>query len=528
MRRRYSRSITKDLEFIVANKVTHIVNCAGREIRNYWESLGIQYLTFFWIDSESQVILDERDQAVDRFFGFIEEGARTGNSVLVCSVRGQNRACFVLIAYAMKKFRWSAVKALEFINSRVLDMEIRPSFIQQLTAYETRLNSRGLGPTTSKWSEVSDKTTNAFENEELLLRNTYLNAQMGPFADFSLGKAGTRVSKVRWADEAVAQPLAVPIAAAAADGRSAALTVCMPRERQLADSRNVIGAAKSEPIKTDSQENANEDGEAKAISSNVQAIPAEVNNQDKIKIIIQPKHNNFMEENEITKNIEGDSRAEKPIVTQVISQSNVNNFIINNPVKVEFIGLSPAKNQLVPEIKIHLQKPVNPCPGFSAIRKIIAEKSTPSRPFSAVIRRESPKVKEKGGVSRERRSAAKNLALDQSLKGSLIACVKKGTPDRVRMKQFTNGPIKANLRIPLKGGAEDQVGGALKVVRKSKKAKKRTESPSSCLKHIVAASFKRAPARNINSRQLLKSAITYPAVMRGLSPGNGKVEGGNK
>eukprot|EP00826_Nyctotherus_ovalis_P007977 TRINITY_DN12062_c0_g2_i8.p1 TRINITY_DN12062_c0_g2~~TRINITY_DN12062_c0_g2_i8.p1 ORF type:complete len:432 (+),score=68.91 TRINITY_DN12062_c0_g2_i8:526-1821(+) len=424
----------------------------------------------------------------------------------------------------MKKYHWSAVKALEFINSRVLDMEIRPSFIQQLTAYETRLNSRGLGPMTFKWSEVSDKTTNAFENEELLLRNTYLNAQMGPFADFSIGKAETRAAKVKWADEAIRQPLATSIGPAAAGGKSAVQTVCMPRERQLADSRNVIGAAKSEPIKADAQETANEDSEAKVISSNVQAIPAEVNNQDKIKIIIQPKYNNFMEGNEITKNTEGDRKIDKPVVTQVISQSNVNNFIINNPAKVEFIGLSPAKNQVAPEIKIHIQKPVNPCPGFSAIRKIIAEKSTPSRPFSAVIRRESPKVKEKGGVSRERRSAAKNIALDQSLKGSLVACVKKGTPDRTRMKQFTNGPIKANFKIPLKGGVEDQIGGALKIARKSRKVKKRMESPSNCLKNIVTTSFKKTPARNMNSRQILKSAITYPAMMRGLSPGNNKAE----
>ena len=78
-------------------------------------------------------------------------------------------------------------------------MEIRPNFIHQLTAYENRLVSQGIGPKTSKWTEVNDKT-NEFENEELLLRNTYLNAQMGPFADFSVGQATNKPIKVKWQD----------------------------------------------------------------------------------------------------------------------------------------------------------------------------------------------------------------------------------------------------------------------------------------------------------------------------------------
>lgn len=43
----------QDLEFIVANKVTRIVNCAARQIPNHWESIGIKYLSYYWNDSES-------------------------------------------------------------------------------------------------------------------------------------------------------------------------------------------------------------------------------------------------------------------------------------------------------------------------------------------------------------------------------------------------------------------------------------------------------------------------------------------
>jgi len=39
----------------VANKVTHIINCAGKQIPNHWEPIGVAYLTFFWLDQDNQV-----------------------------------------------------------------------------------------------------------------------------------------------------------------------------------------------------------------------------------------------------------------------------------------------------------------------------------------------------------------------------------------------------------------------------------------------------------------------------------------
>ena len=39
----------------MANKVTHIINCAGKHIQNHWEPIGVAYLTFFWLDQDNQV-----------------------------------------------------------------------------------------------------------------------------------------------------------------------------------------------------------------------------------------------------------------------------------------------------------------------------------------------------------------------------------------------------------------------------------------------------------------------------------------
>ena len=86
----------------------------------------------------------------------------------------------MLAAYLMRKYRWSLLKTLEFLNSRRPDLEIRASFIQQLQDYENRLGKAGLGPLSSKWNEISMEKIvgcpSELIQEEIVLRNTYLNA----------------------------------------------------------------------------------------------------------------------------------------------------------------------------------------------------------------------------------------------------------------------------------------------------------------------------------------------------------------
>jgi len=48
----------QDLEFVVANKVTRVINCAGTQLRNFWEAIGVMYLTLNWQDDEKQTLFD--------------------------------------------------------------------------------------------------------------------------------------------------------------------------------------------------------------------------------------------------------------------------------------------------------------------------------------------------------------------------------------------------------------------------------------------------------------------------------------
>jgi len=107
-------------------------------------------------------------------------------SVLVHSVRGQSRAASVLAVYLMRKYRWSLLKTLEFLNSRRPELEIRGTFIQQLQDYEQRLVKQqpSFGQLSTSWQEFGlAKAPGAPQEmlqEEVVLRNTFMNAKMGP------------------------------------------------------------------------------------------------------------------------------------------------------------------------------------------------------------------------------------------------------------------------------------------------------------------------------------------------------------
>lgn len=64
-----------------------------------------------------------------------------------------------------------------------------------------------MGPRTSRWTELSDPNIN-LENEELILRNTFLNAQMGPLVDISnIDINKPKPNTIGWRDEKTKIPL---------------------------------------------------------------------------------------------------------------------------------------------------------------------------------------------------------------------------------------------------------------------------------------------------------------------------------
>ena len=164
-----------DIDFIIANKVSGIINCCGREVPNHFQSLGVEYLTYNWVDNESQIILDIRNIVVTEVMEFVDKCADLGESVLIHSYRGRSRCITLLTAYLIRKYNWSLNKALEFVQSRRGDVRIKPVFHRQLVSFERRLCMSGT-VLSHGWDNAPRFSPNS---DELILFNTYMNSRFG-------------------------------------------------------------------------------------------------------------------------------------------------------------------------------------------------------------------------------------------------------------------------------------------------------------------------------------------------------------
>eukprot|EP00356_Strombidium_inclinatum_P000093 CAMPEP_0170510612 /NCGR_PEP_ID=MMETSP0208-20121228/65861_1 /TAXON_ID=197538 /ORGANISM="Strombidium inclinatum, Strain S3" /LENGTH=237 /DNA_ID=CAMNT_0010794091 /DNA_START=54 /DNA_END=767 /DNA_ORIENTATION=- len=198
---------SKDSNFVFANKITHVINCAGKEIENEEHTLmkdhfglkgftGIKFLTFYWLDDDRQLIFDEEDRVPIEIVKFVDEALDQGTSVLIHSMRGQSRASVVGILYFMESFQWDLLKTLEYINSRRPDLEIRANFLQQLQQYTKRKQIPGSKRRLQRSDEWQQTMLSlpmyakglrevpveelfflkSKASQEILIRNTFLNS----------------------------------------------------------------------------------------------------------------------------------------------------------------------------------------------------------------------------------------------------------------------------------------------------------------------------------------------------------------
>ncbi|CAD8207566.1 unnamed protein product [Paramecium octaurelia] len=200
---------SKDLEFVIQNKVTRIVNCAAKQLPCVFTNYGVTYLKFNWLENEQQILFP--NDTVNEIYQFIEQAHSNGESVLVHSVRGQSRSCCALAAYFMRKYKWKLYKTLEFLNSRRPDLEIRASFYHQLTQLESKLSKKGEGGLSSSWQPHEEQDL-PLEEDEKLLRNTFMNAKSSPADSCWLDRRlfnqylnENRVRTITWADETLAK-----------------------------------------------------------------------------------------------------------------------------------------------------------------------------------------------------------------------------------------------------------------------------------------------------------------------------------
>lgn len=65
------RIAAQDLEFLMTNKVSHIINCSGGEVPNLWENIGILYLSVDWKESDSESLFIGKETQCNKAWAFM-------------------------------------------------------------------------------------------------------------------------------------------------------------------------------------------------------------------------------------------------------------------------------------------------------------------------------------------------------------------------------------------------------------------------------------------------------------------------
>mmetsp|Transcript_21072 Transcript_21072/g.39156 ORF Transcript_21072/g.39156 Transcript_21072/m.39156 type:complete len:603 (+) Transcript_21072:362-2170(+) len=195
-----------DLTFVVANKITTVVNCAGLELENCFGEFGIEYLTFEWEKQQADLSVCDRELAVaqsdcplpwlESFKEQVDLALSEGHGVLVHSQDGRNRACSCILAYLMHAYVWDLDKAISFVRSKRPDLVPANYLCEQLTrvsrwleqwycsrlkskmAAGAKLSQRLIAVKLHTWQVANHElcAVSLRLEDEILVHNTYINS----------------------------------------------------------------------------------------------------------------------------------------------------------------------------------------------------------------------------------------------------------------------------------------------------------------------------------------------------------------
>lgn len=170
-----NRGAAADKTFLIMNKITHVINCAGAEVGDFFlGEPGFSYLSFPWKDAAGSVcttiLFDAADENITRAVNFIDEALAAGECVLVHSVYGKSRSPALITAYLIMKYGWKLESALTYMNMAHPDADIKPHFQRQLRQFAKRHDADR-----DVFAQDVDDSHFGLDNDQWMLRNTLLN-----------------------------------------------------------------------------------------------------------------------------------------------------------------------------------------------------------------------------------------------------------------------------------------------------------------------------------------------------------------
>jgi hypothetical protein len=205
---------SQDVEFLELNKISSLINLAGKQLPNIFASHGIVYMTIDWEDREDFELFPSGQLSggggvsgiIKEMVHFIDKCQKHGTSVLLFSVEGTGRCAAAASCYLMYKYGWGFEKSYDFLFAKKPDLDLNRGFVEQLfkldkelrkqkyqslhniSALENeRLTGWNVDYVTAGLSDNVSPATLALIQEETLMVNSFNNSKLtitslpGPF-----------------------------------------------------------------------------------------------------------------------------------------------------------------------------------------------------------------------------------------------------------------------------------------------------------------------------------------------------------
>jgi protein-tyrosine phosphatase len=115
-------------------RISRVLTISAMEIRETDRIPGIEYKFIFAMDTATQDILG--NNILEGAIEYIERAVKDGANVLVHCELGVSRSVAVIIGYLMRRFEWSAKKALVYVQRTRPIASPNSSFMHQLIIFE--------------------------------------------------------------------------------------------------------------------------------------------------------------------------------------------------------------------------------------------------------------------------------------------------------------------------------------------------------------------------------------------------------
>uniref|UniRef100_A0A7S0F3R2 Tyrosine-protein phosphatase domain-containing protein n=1 Tax=Hanusia phi TaxID=3032 RepID=A0A7S0F3R2_9CRYP len=197
----------QDTSFIAINKIGYCVKCqTGFNVPQNLRRVGVTYtvtnLLGAYLDQKMPV--EAKDHLLESFYTLMETASEQGVGVLLYAFKDLIWCCFNIIAYWMRKYRWTVHHALHVMKSRRPSLQLTDLAMSELDSLALRLSNQKMEEDISL-------------EEERMLTNTYSNArrlsdpdeallgQVEPYAA-SRGKQGAEgpsrpSSRIQWVSD---------------------------------------------------------------------------------------------------------------------------------------------------------------------------------------------------------------------------------------------------------------------------------------------------------------------------------------